>query len=352
MTPLRLLPLLAILSLLSHPARSIDPVLTPLEEEVDVAIDKALSWLASRQKPNGSFPGTHGESSGVVSLAGMAFLSKGHVPGSGPHGASLNRCVDWILTNQKANGRLNYFATDRGMYAHNISTLFLAEVSGMVDPGRQARIDRVLPQALAIILSAQRLGEKDHRHAGGWRYSPDAWDSDLSCSGWAIMALRSARLNGARIPKDSIDAAIEYILRNHDKHGGSFGYQDGSRYANTLTGTALLCLELTGHHDHPACERASKYILENHRSIASEKFAFYGVYYNAQAAFQRGGEVWKTYGWWMYQTWLPKQKPDGSWRHHEPKESDAYYTAMMVLSFTVPYRQLPIYQRETVSEEP
>ena len=42
---------------------------------------------------------------------------------------------------------------------------------------------------------------------------------------------------------------------------------------------------------------------------------------------------------------------DGSWESREAGRT--YGTAMMVLAFTVPYRQLPIYQRdETVDEEP
>ena len=39
--------------------------------------------------------------------------------------------------------------------------------------------------------------EKKPQHQGGWRYQPHSRDSDLSLTGWAVMALRSARLNGA-----------------------------------------------------------------------------------------------------------------------------------------------------------
>ena len=38
---------------------------------------------------------------------------------------------------------------------------------------------------------------------GGWRYTPNATDSDLSHSGWAFMALRSARNSGAPVPRES-----------------------------------------------------------------------------------------------------------------------------------------------------
>jgi hypothetical protein len=46
---------------------------------------------------------------------------------------------------------------------------------------------------------------------------------------------------------------------------------------------------------------------------------------------------------------LKKQSEDGSWNSREAGR--IYGTCMMVLAFTVPYRQLPIYQRdETVDE--
>jgi hypothetical protein len=93
------------------------------------------------------------------------------------------------------------------MYSHNIATLMLSEVSGMVDPERQARIDVVLPRALRIILAAQDV-PKGESHAGGWRYKPTSGDSDISLAGWALASLRSSRNNGAPVPKESIEKAV------------------------------------------------------------------------------------------------------------------------------------------------
>ena len=53
---------------------------------------------------------------------------------------------------------------------------------------------------------------------------------------------------------------------------------------------------------------------------------------------------------WMYDYWIPRQAPDGRWDVGEDN-CPYYQTALVVLAFTVPYRQLPIYQRdETVDE--
>ena len=52
----------------------------------------------------------------------------------------------------------------------------------------------------------------------------------------------------------------------------------------------------------------------------------------------------------MYPYWLGLQVEDGSWSVASDS-CPAYVTSMAVLALTVPYRQLPIYQRdETVDE--
>ena len=330
-------------------AQFAENVLTRHQAQADQAIDRGLAYLASVQKANGTFEGSRGESCGIVGLAGMTFLAKGHTPGLGPYGDHLNRCIDHILAVQKDNGMLNRDGNDRGMYSHNIATLFLSEVSGMVDPVRQQKLDAALSKALGIILKAQSV-RKDRKHAGGWRYEPTSGDSDLSCSGWALMALRSAKLNGANVPDKAIEDAVAYLFKNHDSRTGKFGYQDANNHHMTLTGAALLCLELCGQHGTEVTFKSGNLILSIYKQLPRQEFPHYGIYYNAQGMFQLGGEYWETYANWMYETLLSTQKEDGSW--DPKKESRVYATSMMVLSLAVPYRQLPIYQRdETVDEE-
>lgn len=331
-------------------AQLVDTVFAQYQPQVDRSVDRGLAYLAAAQREDGTFDGTYGKSTGIVSLVGMSFLSKGHLPGSGKYGATLNRCIDYVLASQKPDGLL--VETDSGhgpMYAHNISTLFLSEVSGMVDPLRQAVLHKTLARATKLLLDAQAI-PKSTKNRGGWRYQPDSTDSDLSCSGWAFMALKSARLNGARVPDAAIESAVSYVLRNHDKATGTFGYTNTSEHADTLTGCGILCLELSGFHGADHLNRAGDQVLATCNILPSKDHQFYANYYNAQAMFQLGGQYWERYAKWMYQTYLAKQLPDGSWRGQ--KYGTAYTTSMILLSFTVPYRQLPIYQRdETVDDE-
>ena len=338
---------------LSHAAlaqEGLDPIYTEWRDKVDPSVEKGLSYLAKVQEADGSFPENFGESTGIPALVGMAFLSKGHTPTEGKYAKSLNLCIDFILANQREDGLFEKGHAGSGpMYAHNIATLFLSEVSGMVDPNRQAKIATALPKALQLILRAQAV-KKDERNRGGWRYHPGSNDSDTSCSGWALMALRSAKLNGAAVPDEAINSAVDYLRRHQEPDKGSFGYTDKQDHARSLSGMGLLCLELSGQHGKPETIKAADYVMKTFRDLPGDQFEYYGNYYNAQATFQIGGKYWTEYAAWMYQTYLAKQNDDGSWNSHEAGR--VYGTSIMILAFTVPYRQLPIYQRdETVSED-
>ena len=55
----------------------------------DVAVERGLAWLASQQQSDGSFPSLDMGQPGVTGLGVLAFMSHGHVPGSGPYGDAL-----------------------------------------------------------------------------------------------------------------------------------------------------------------------------------------------------------------------------------------------------------------------
>lgn len=328
---------------------------------VDLAVDRGLTFLvrdqAGNPAANGSFTDQYGATNGVVGLAGMAFLARGYRPDVPPYGAVINRSIDYILNTETKNGYLGV----RGgkMYEHGIATLFLSEVSGMVDPARQQRIELMLPRAVKIILDAQNVPKQSKDglvDQGGWRYEPDSKDSDLSVTGWCLMALRSARLNGAPVPNSSIDQAVVFIDRCRNRNSGGYGYLPGHRHHSNrrwlepdanfrLTGVALLCRELSGQHNDETSRKAGDFILGSlagSGGFLPEGHEEYGTYYCAQAMFQLGGDYWETFAARMYQHLPAIQDNDGAWR---TLQGAAYPTAMYVLALSVSYRQLPIYQR-------
>lgn len=318
-------------------------------DKIEKSIRRGLDFIARGQNESGSFDSNQANAyAGIPALCGMAFLAAGDTPMSEPNGPVIMRIIDHLLEKARADG---YMGVKNGkMYSHCISTLFLSEVSGMVDTNRQAKINALLPKAVKIILSAQAI-KKHGDHDGGWRYEPNSRDSDMSCSGWALMALRSARLNGAPVPQEAIDRAVKYVLAHHSTKTGTFGYQNSTSEADKLTGAGLLCLELCGKHGDPATLRAGHYLGRNFRNLERVNRQGYGLYYTAQGLFQLGGESWKNFSDWMYAYWLPRQADDGHWDLRD--DGCPYYkTSLVILALTVPFRQLPIYQRdETVDEE-
>jgi prenyltransferase beta subunit len=315
------------------------------QKAFDAANDRALAYLAKVQLPDGSWPGNMKENTAIASLCVMAFLARGYTPDLPPYGSTINRGIDFVLGSQNQEGSL----TGRGggqMYSHNISTLMLSEVSGMVNPERQKRLDDALAKALKLILDAQRV-VKSESHRGGWRYETHSKDSDISHSGWALMALRSARNNGAPVPREAIDDAVRFILRCSEKDGG-FAYQPGGGSGISRTGVGLLCLELSGRHRDAITTAAATYITREFDKKWNERFAFYTLYYASQAMFQFSGDEWEKFAPKLYDTILKLQATDGSWaalNNQEGHAGSCYCTSMAVLALSVSYRQLPIYQR-------
>ncbi len=321
---------------------------SPANPKADAAIRRALDYLKSTQKPDGGWEsGNFGEATSVTSLSVMAFLSAGHTPGDpGPYREAIERGIRYVLANQKPNGLLVSHTSHGPMYCHGISTLMLAEVAGMSpDSALAAEIRPALARAIELILKAQAR-KKPRDHDGGWRYQPDSSDSDLSVTGWQVMALRAARGAGCSVPSEPIDNAVSYIKSCASKEGG-FAYQPGQGPNNPRTGTGTLALEICGDHLSPEAVAGAEYLLKHPPNWQGQYF-FYEVYYAPQAMFQVGDKYFKEYYPKLTKILLEHQDKDGSWLSndgHDRAGGKAYCTAMAVLALAVEYRYLPIYQR-------
>jgi hypothetical protein len=251
-------------------ADEVSAALAKYDKPVAAAIDRALAYLAGHQRTDGAICTAPSSATAVTSLSVMAFLAKGHTPGTGPYGQTIDRAIDYVLATQQSNGLLLGQRQTRGpMYSHSIAALMLSEVSGMVGPSRQRKVDAALGRALRLILAAQQV-RKSATHRGGWRYNHTSTDSDISCSGWAVMSLRSARNNGAAVPAESVNQAVEFILRCRGRDGG-FCYQPGGQTGLARTGTALLCLELCGRHAGKESVAAGEYVLDSIGAARSDQ---------------------------------------------------------------------------------
>lgn len=319
----------------------------PTDKEVDDAVVKALRYLARRQQPSGAWVvDSMGESTSTTSLAVMAFMAAGHMPGEGPYGEAINRGVQYVIEHQDTSGMLIDRRGHGPMYDHGISTLMLAEVSGMVPERQSAAVRKALERAVKLILASQ-IVPKQFNQQGGWRYMPQSTDSDLSVTGWQLLALRAAKDIGCDVPAANIDLAIAYVKRCSSRESGGFGYQPGNAATPVLSGTGLLALQVCGQDDCAEVHRAAEFL--DFRPLRfREPWFYYGVYYTTIGMYKRGGDNWKNARPTLFQEIMSNQAADGSWQPGNGNEMPIgrnYCTAMSVLALTVEYEYLPIYQR-------
>jgi hypothetical protein len=331
-------------------------------DAVDTAIARGVRFLLSCQEADGGFfDAAKGErdrhESALSGLAVLALAAAGHTPADRtPEGAAMKRAVDFLLhpTRQDPDG---YFGREDNsrMYGHGIVALALAELLGMGADKAQERVlhDRVR-LATELTLRAQRVPKRDPRHVGGWRYTPDSADSDLSVSVWHLLALRSARNAGLPVPRSAIDLAVGYLKRSYstdDRRGGEpnggFAYQPGQRPDYSMTSAGMLAMVICGHHESPEVIGAANWLRTNPVE-AENRWFFYGTYYYAQAMFQRGGDYALEGRRNTERLLLPRQQDDGAWHGSQGQEYGVgriYGTSLAILSLAVRNHFLPIYQR-------
>jgi len=348
-------------------------VLSPEGRE---AAERGLVLLAERQRPDGAWSGDVGYKTedhyrswnydvphlGVTSLAGMAFLAGGHVPGRGAYGDVVEKAVSFVIDQMQPSG---YFqAHESRMYSHAFATLFLAEAHGMSE---DERLRPALQKAVDLIVDSQNRD-------GGWRYTPYTEDADMSVSACQVMALRAARNVGLSVPRSTIDRAVKYVRDSAVRPGdrvprlpygvtpprpGAFFYQpphatghEGSRVTWPLTAAGVTILTHAGIHADRDIDAGLDY-MEAYIEAVNDSFGlrsqghyyfWYGHYYAVQAFHMAGGERYRNYFRELERVLLRMQLPDGSWPNRTGPGS-IYSTATACLLLQIPREYLPIFER-------
>ena len=329
------------------------------KDDVDESVDRAIGYLISQQRDDGAII-DKGHDTTMTALSIMAMASVGVQPAdNSPEGEAMQRALAFVLRDDRVDDQ-GYFGSKDGsrMYGHGIVTLMLTEMLGMGVDGEQDKLihDRC-QKAIDLILSSQQE-RKPTNFRGGWRYNPNSRDSDLSASVWQLMALRSARNDGMQVPADAIDEAIEYLKRSYaspiDRNGlptrkaSGFCYEPHQNNPTfTMTAAGLLAMQVCGEYESPLVAGAADWLLE-HPPKWNERFCSYGTYYYAQGMYQRGGDHATTAETLVKEMLLEHQAGNGSWTAQNGSEKGhgaVYATSMAVLSLSVKYHYLPIYQK-------
>jgi len=336
------------------------PLQTPASPaEVTQALRKALDFLASRQEAEGYFGEDHPGKSG---LAIMALIGGKCVPKD--YSKSIQTGLGYLRSQYYAEplfedsaapqGAWSY-ASD-GMYTHAIATLaFIEALSELKDSGLKTMTEG----ALKLIVQSQNIETKpegldgpvgaDSDGYGGWRYGPRDTSSDISVTGWHILALRAGKNTGFDIPDRAFSAAAQYIKSLYNKDTGSFGYQSPGSDSCARAGMGALSLQLCGFPGEKEVLGARRFMQDHAPTWNVESpgdgYPFYYWYYATRTMLFTGGDDWRVWKDWMCRFLVDHQNEDGSWSG-EQDEADVgpiYTTALgaMMLEFCCGY--LPAY---------
>jgi VWFA-related protein len=337
--------------------------------DVKSALNRALDFLKKNQTKEGYFPGNRGNGGGVVGVAIQAFM-----------GADCLERDDWesiyagldyldsLYQSPESFPKENRFKylhagsiskSNDTMYDHGIAltTLIEAYALGVGDP----LPDRIR-NGLDFLYRAQLSDERpqilnspiprDSESWGGWRYSADAVESDLSVTAWQIIAFIAAEKAGFDVPEKRKNYALEFINEMYDEKSGSFGYRPADRRVRPgRAGMGALSLQLLGEGGSPKVERAIRHMFSKAPSWGGEyggAYPFYYWYYGTRTAYLAGGDIWDLWSRTVCGMLVRHQNANGSWtpfQNEMKKVSPAYVTALGALMLEYCCGSVPVYMR-------
>ena len=310
----------------------------------DKAVKKALEYLRKQQKPDGAVGDKYPIA--LTAMAVMAHLSAGHPPADKEYGPWIRKSINYVLTHQNPDG---YFGEADGsrMYGHGLCSLMLAEALGMPrDDEMDENIRKALKKAAQVTVNAALI-KKSPEQAGGWRYTPDATDSDLSLSGWQLMSLHAIQQVGIAVPETVISGAVEYTKKMIGEDG-KVGYQNPNEDHPALRGLALLALVIGHQEKIPVVKKITERIWADPIAWKGDHF-YYRAYYDAVGISRALPDEWEKYLPKYEAVLLPHQKDDGSFDTSVDGEAQGggpvYSTSMAVMALAVQRHVLPAYQR-------
>ncbi len=347
------------------------PTVTPATaEEVRQALTRALDYLAREQTKEGYWSQSrHDDKVGIAGLALQAFIGGECTPKD--YSSNINAAINFLKTEYHPSSEYQSGTKDRAiyggliaesepMYEHAIATLALIEA--LVEMN-DLSLTPLIEDALQLTIRAQNTEHKpeilggpinvDSEDYGGWRYVPDSSDSDISVTGWQILALKGALSAGFSVPEWSLPKAADYLRSCYDEDHHSFGYTSPGEGC-ARTGIGVLGLQLSGYPDDPFIKPALRYMQDNaptweFEDPAGDGWPFYYWYYGSRAMLLAGGEDWRIWKNWTCRLLVDHQNSDDSWTGAQSEEEmEIYTTALGALMLELCCGHLPVYMHEKV----
>lgn len=279
----------------------------------------------------------------LTGLSLLAYLGAGYTHTEGKHANTVARGLDYLIRIQKADGDLRGQSLAVGMYCHAMATLALCEAYALTGDDR---LKKPVSTAIEFLVNAQA------QNGAAWRYEPRAPVGDTSILGWVVLALRSGRSLGMKVPQNSINGIQAWLdAVSEGKNGGLAKYQPWKESTPTMTAEAWLCRFFLNLDPNVKRSRESADHLLSH-GPDRDPYNLYYWYYGTLAMYQQGGADWEKWNGLVRDRIVKKQKTDGhksgSW---DPDDSQwgtyggrVYCTALATLTLEVYYRFLRLYE--------
>ena len=322
----------------------------------EAAVRKGLAWLVRNQQSDGSWSlsgpyadGVHrtmDNEAAATAMALLALLGDGNTHQGGKLKQNVVAGWQWLSRQQDADGCFfQQGGYNQRFYTHGQCTIAVCELYGMTR-------DKSLlgPVKLAIDYCLRCQSPK-----GGWRYAPNV-DSDVSVTGWIVMALQSARMAGLEVPQEALDKVERYLDDIAQYNGARYPYRKNEDVRRSMTAEALLMRQYLGwRRDDPRLASGVRWITSPENLVNFKRGRdVYFWYYATQVAHHFGGEPWKQWNAVMRQALperqVPRGRESGSWNPHNPTADQwassggrLYVTCLSICMLEVYYRHLPIY---------
>lgn len=349
------------------------------------AVKSGLAWLAKQQDTEGKW-GLRGPYKGGISsymtenniaataLALLAFQGNGNSRTSGQYAAKVRKGWSWLLRQQNKDGlffkEINTHSSDR-FYTHALSTIAICEL--IVLERYEKKEDPILKEK--ALKAIQYLEKHQNQDLGGWRYEPDL-DSDLSVTGWCLMALQTAKMADLEVPQKMLDKISGFLDKVAIEEGSAYVYTLPKNVQNkqpSMVATGLLCrLYLGWDRNNPNVLKGADYLTQSENLI---KYPNPKQNNNSEIQQTKTDEQINVYGWYStsmmlkhlgpyHKYWIkwnkslcaelpthqiPQgQEEAGSWDpvydEYQFGGGRLYVTALSILCLEVYYRHLAIFR--------
>ncbi|MDP7249733.1 MAG: prenyltransferase/squalene oxidase repeat-containing protein [Planctomycetota bacterium] len=316
--------------------------------QTENAVLGGLKFLARTQRGDGSWSsnaeavergntevrGDH--DTAITGLALLSFLGAGHSEATGKYRPAVSKAVNYLRRTQAENGS---WLNGGRMYGHGICAMAMSEAYGMAG----AKSSAAQSAQLGINFIVQSQGE-----GGGFGYGGPG--EDTSVTGWQIMACKSGKVAGLKVPEEAIDGFVRFLNSKVDPETGRTGYRSPGKGSNAMVAVGLVCRLFLGQQPgkNPVLAKAAEVL---NKAGPNPRDCYYD-YYATLGMFQMGKGHWKEWNERFSLALVARQSRlgsfAGSWDYkgitHADRGGRIYVTAMNVLSLEVYYRYLPMYR--------